>query len=239
MRTEKQGRYQPVQQYAYLLLRFYDTYTYYSIPKNLLALCSGSPAPYGYERILMTLTFENDNNLIVYALEKIISYARQHQYIIVAQSVWWLASIIGITQGLAIHINNLNRRLGIALRKVEYLEKNISNQIDTSYSRKRVSTMPRNVQGDCRSDSVPGNIHPDRVSQTQLTIQDIGCSEFDHSELVPLLQIIRNSEQFIQTSRKERIEFHKQNRSTSYLRLGPATLSHWDLRRKRYRRRAN
>jgi len=210
LRTEKQGRYLPVEKYPYLILRFYDSYTYYSIPKNLLALWSGSPAPYAYERILMTLTFENDNDVIVYALEKIISYTRQHQYIFVAQSVWWQASIIGIPQGLAIHIDNLNSRSGISSRKVEYLEKNTSNQIDTSYHRKRVSTIPRDVQGDCMSDSVPGNIHPDRISQTQTTIHDISGSELDDSEPVRLPQIIRNTEQFIQTSWKERKEFHKQ-----------------------------
>jgi len=171
----------------------------------------------------MTLTFENDNNVIVYALEKIISYARQHQFIFVAQSVWWLASIIGITQGLAIHINNLNSRSGIALRKVEYLETNTSNQIDTSYRRNRVSTTPQDVQRDCRSDSVPSNIHPDRISQTQLMIHDTSGSELDDSEPVQLLQIIRNTEQFIQTSRKERKEFHKQKQidQLSKTRTGP------------------
>jgi len=158
----------------------------------------------------MTLTFENDNDVIVYVLEKIISHARQHQYIFIAQSVWWLVSIIGLMQGLAIHIDNLDIRCGIASRKIEYLEKNMSNQIDTSYRRKRVSTIPRDVQGDCRSDSVPGNIHPDRISQTQSMIHDISCSELDDSEPVLLLQIVRNTEQFIQTSRKERNEFHKQ-----------------------------
>jgi hypothetical protein len=47
----------------------------------------------------MTITFENDNDVIIYALEKIISYARRTQQIFVAQCVWWLASIIGLEQG--------------------------------------------------------------------------------------------------------------------------------------------
>jgi len=55
----------------------------------------------------MTITFENDNDIIVYALEKIISYARDNRYIFVAQSVWWIASVIGISEGLAMHIDNL------------------------------------------------------------------------------------------------------------------------------------
>jgi hypothetical protein len=35
----------PAKEDLYLLLSFYDTYTYYYIYQNLLALCSGSPAP--------------------------------------------------------------------------------------------------------------------------------------------------------------------------------------------------
>jgi hypothetical protein len=38
--------YLPVEKFPYLLLRFDDTYTYYYIPKDPLALCSGSPAHY-------------------------------------------------------------------------------------------------------------------------------------------------------------------------------------------------
>jgi hypothetical protein len=44
----------------------------------------------------MTITFANDNDVIVYALEKIISYTRKSQQIFVAQCMWWLASIIGL-----------------------------------------------------------------------------------------------------------------------------------------------
>jgi len=55
----------------------------------------------------MTIAFENDNNVIVYVLEKIIDYARKNQYIFVAQSIWWIASIIGLDKGLVIHIDNL------------------------------------------------------------------------------------------------------------------------------------
>jgi len=55
----------------------------------------------------MTITFENDNDVVLYALEKIIAYARRTQQIFVAQCVWWLASIIGLDKGLVVHINNL------------------------------------------------------------------------------------------------------------------------------------
>jgi len=58
----------------------------------------------------MTLTFENDNNVIVYALEKIIAFAKNNQYIFLAQSVWWIASVLGLQAGLVIYINNLQVR---------------------------------------------------------------------------------------------------------------------------------
>jgi hypothetical protein len=55
----------------------------------------------------MTITFENDNDLIVYTAEKIISYARENQYIFLAESILWISSIIGLQQGLIVHIDNL------------------------------------------------------------------------------------------------------------------------------------
>ena len=64
----------------------------------------------------MAITFENDNDVIVYALEKIISYARNNQYILVAQCVWWLASIIGLQQGLVIYIDTLDKQSAIRLQ---------------------------------------------------------------------------------------------------------------------------
>jgi len=55
----------------------------------------------------MTVTFENDKDVIVYALEKIISYARKSQQIFVSQCVYWLASVIGLELGLIAHIDNI------------------------------------------------------------------------------------------------------------------------------------
>jgi 3-mercaptopyruvate sulfurtransferase SseA len=57
----------------------------------------------------MTVTFQNDNDIIVYALEKVIAYARDTQRIFVAQCVWWLLSIIGLEQGLINYIYNLKQ----------------------------------------------------------------------------------------------------------------------------------
>jgi hypothetical protein len=58
----------------------------------------------------MPITFENDNDIIVYALEKVIAYARRTEQIFVAQCVWWLASIIGLELGLVRYIDTLLER---------------------------------------------------------------------------------------------------------------------------------
>jgi hypothetical protein len=58
----------------------------------------------------MTLTFENDSDIIVYASEKIISFARENQYLFVANWVWWISGIIGLDTELTNHIDNLRSR---------------------------------------------------------------------------------------------------------------------------------
>jgi len=63
----------------------------------------------------MTITFENDNDVIVYAFDKVISYAKRTQQIFVAQCVWWLASIIGLEQGLVNYIDNIQSRIDVTV----------------------------------------------------------------------------------------------------------------------------
>ena len=58
----------------------------------------------------MTITFEHDNNVIWFALKKITSHAKDNQYMFMAQYIWWLVSIIGLQEGVIIHINNLRTR---------------------------------------------------------------------------------------------------------------------------------
>jgi len=55
----------------------------------------------------MTITFENNNDVIVYALEMVISHARRTQEIFAAQWVWWQSSIIRIEQGLVDYIDSI------------------------------------------------------------------------------------------------------------------------------------
>jgi len=58
----------------------------------------------------MTITFENDSDVIVYALEKIISFARNRQLFYVASCVWWIAGQVGLDSGLTTFIDNLEIR---------------------------------------------------------------------------------------------------------------------------------
>jgi len=55
----------------------------------------------------MSISFENDNDIIVYALEKIISFCREQRLLFAAPCVWWLVSIIKLYQGLINHIDGL------------------------------------------------------------------------------------------------------------------------------------
>jgi len=61
----------------------------------------------------MTISFERDSDILAYALEKIISFARSNQNIFLAQSVWCISSVIGLESGLVIYINNLRARFEI------------------------------------------------------------------------------------------------------------------------------
>jgi hypothetical protein len=84
----------------------------------------------------MTITFENNNDVIVYALENIIAFARDNHYIFLAQSVWWISSILGLQQGLIRHIDNIRER---------------SNILDQEI--REISTTPRDLQSE-RTDIV-------------------------------------------------------------------------------------
>jgi hypothetical protein len=63
----------------------------------------------------MTITCKDNNDIIVYALEKITSHARKTLQIFVAQCVWWLESIIGLEQGLINYIDNTQSRVEVTV----------------------------------------------------------------------------------------------------------------------------
>jgi hypothetical protein len=65
----------------------------------------------------MTVTFENDNHVIIYALGRVISHARKTQQIFVAQCGWWLAGIIRLGEALVNHIDTLHRRTTVQQKR--------------------------------------------------------------------------------------------------------------------------
>jgi hypothetical protein len=155
-------RYLPAEAYAYLLFLFYDIYIYYCISMNQLAFCSGRAAPLISIQRRMTITFENENDIIIYALEKIISYARVNHFIFLAQSICWISSLIGLQQQLVIHIDDREEGSDIALREAIPQAIGKINQIVTCRRGKEVSVEPRDIQEDSRSYSESDYIDPDR-----------------------------------------------------------------------------
>jgi len=93
------------------------------------------------------ITFESDKNIIVYAFEKVLSYARDNQYIFLAQSIWWISSIIGLQQGLVIHINNLHTRVSTT----SLIHPDRRDQISVA---QEVSNTPRDLEKDQRSEEI-------------------------------------------------------------------------------------
>jgi hypothetical protein len=152
----------------------------------------------------MTITFKNDNDVIVYALEKVKAYARRTQQVFVAQCVWWLASIIGLEQGLINHIDNIQSRVEVATA-AEALPEDVpcpKVDRDTEINRKLrgVSITPRDIQDDPRRRATSDIVHPDRRSQIQVSDDDIISLDIEDSRRENLA---KGTEKFIPLSRKE------------------------------------
>jgi hypothetical protein len=100
----------------------------------------------------MTITFENDNDVIVYAFKKVIAYARRTHQIFVAQCVWWLAAIIGLEEGLISHIDNLQLQENKQTPQPEPLLDSLagihSDRISQVEFLRGVSTVPRDLTED-------------------------------------------------------------------------------------------
>jgi len=161
---------------------------YYYIPWNLLAFCSGSPTPRS-AILRMSITFENDNDVIVYALEKIILYARNNQHIFLAQSVWWIFSILGLQQGLVVHIDHLGVREIIGG----------TESVPSPVVIQEVVDIPRNEQPDFEE---PNHcIHPSRVARIQTSSSayiDSKEDSFSKTETNIHNEMIENCEIFLQ-----------------------------------------
>jgi len=156
----------------------------------------------------MVLTFVSDNNVTVYALEKIICNARENRYIFVAQSVWWIASVIGLTEGLATHIDNLRKPIRL---------------VGSSYiglpDREEVIA-PSDIPDRLNVSNESGHIHPDRILQIGKIISDGDSSKNSDSELGQASRVIKAGKEFIDKSRKERKSFRKNTALLTRTRSG-------------------
>jgi len=130
----------------------------------------------------MTITFDNDNDIIVYALEKIISYARDNQYVFLAQSIWWISSILKLQQKLVTHIDNLRIQSVVSSAKNKKIladsvapiqGKRRIDPVDKNQHAREISAAPQDVQEASRFRSESRDIHPDRLPQINATINDI------------------------------------------------------------------
>jgi len=143
----------------------------------------------------MTITFENNNDIIIYALEKIIDYARKNQYIFVVQSVWWIASIIGLEKGLVTHIDNL------CIQSEVYQAPAIAGNNPSGIHPDRLLQLEEVASG---IEGQPGQ---------SLSIS--GSEESRNTEDIIHDQVLDNCERFLQESAFERKKVAKRNLKVS------------------------
>jgi len=144
----------------------------------------------------MTITFENENDVIVYAFEKVISYARRNQQIFVAQCIWWLASIIGLEQGLIVYIDNQRKRESVQVlsaRKVSSTPRDLTEdqRYEQTIQAREVSSTPRDLTEDQRYDQT-------------IQAREVSSTPRDLTEDQRYDQIVQNAEVFIQESSRSR-----------------------------------
>jgi len=137
----------------------------------------------------MTLTFENDTEVVVYTLQKILSYARDNQYIFLAQSIWWISSIIGLQQGWIVHIDDWQWPVNI----------------DRSIESVAVKASRITIQSDSVSRILNSN-----DSLVESEDNSVSTSESDIHD-----RILQQCEKFLEPSQKDRKFIGRKNQLTS------------------------
>jgi hypothetical protein len=77
----------------------------------------------------MTKTFANKSDVIIYNLERKVSFAREKQYLFVANCAWWIAGVIGLDSGLTIHMNILATRRHLEQREISTVPQDIARSV--------------------------------------------------------------------------------------------------------------
>jgi hypothetical protein len=138
----------------------------------------------------MTITFENDSDVIVYALEKIISFARKTNHLFVANCVWWIAGLIGLDSGLINYIDNLGER----------------KRVQSILSERRISSTPKDLTREQRLDSL-GEAHPDRAQQI-ISERGVSSTPRDLTKDQRLDLVLAKAEECLATSKDIRNSWH-------------------------------
>jgi hypothetical protein len=108
----------------------------------------------------MTYTFNTEREVIIFALERIISYAKEYNYYFVANSTWWIASIKGLDKELRNYIDVLERVNSNQSRAISATPRDIARSISPEPQRNRVEYTARNTR--------TGRINPLRSTKRQL-----------------------------------------------------------------------
>jgi hypothetical protein len=137
-----------------------------------------------------------------------------------AQSISWIASIIGLHQELVIQIDNRKKQSEATLRGSTPQAKATINQHDKSQQGEEKSATPHNIQGNSRLHNQLGHIRPYRISQTQSTIHNISDLQISDSSIDQSSHINTQAELFIQKSRKDGKRLTSRNDPLSCTRSG-------------------
>ena len=116
----------------------------------------------------MTITFENDNDIIVYALEKIVSYARELQYFFVWNCVCWIASVIGLDEQLRKYIDNLAEMQPAIVREISTTPRDIARNLSIEPATKLPKVSVNSYVKDPLRRTRKGRVNPLPQSKKQL-----------------------------------------------------------------------
>jgi len=116
----------------------------------------------------MTITFENDNDVIVYALEKIVSYAREYRYFCVANCTWWIASIVGLHEHLRRHIDKLELGQSTIARGISSTPRDIARDVSIESDKKIPEVSEDSYIPDLLRRTRKGRVNPLPQSKRQL-----------------------------------------------------------------------
>jgi hypothetical protein len=165
----------------------------------------------------MTITFENDNDVIIYALEMVFIYARRTEQIFVAQCVWLLASIICLEQGFVIQFDTAkqiseNTNMGSG-RPTSDLGNSVKYE-------GRVSPTPWDYQEDPRLGPKENRVHLERRNQVDYTNLDIRDLDLNATDKDLNKKVIESTKVFLAQSRKQKQAFKWKTDQLSRTRCG-------------------